>query len=66
MPESETGAHDRGYILDPNLLAWGEALSMGSTMLEDRGAGPRGYIDCMGTLICKGPNGLGKITDITA
>lgn len=66
MPESAVGAHDRGYILDPDLLAWGEALSMGSTMLEDRGAGPRGYIDCMGTLICKGPNGLGKITDITA
>lgn len=65
MPESEAGAHDRGYILDPNLLGWGEALSMGSTMLEDRGAGPRGYIDAMGTLICKGPLGLGKITDIT-
>ena len=64
MPESSSGAHDRGYILDPNLLGWGEALSMGSTMLEDRGAGPRGYIDCMGTLICKGPNGLGKITAI--
>jgi len=64
MPESAAGKHDRGYILDPSLLAWGEALSMGSTMLEDRGAGPRGYIDCMGTLICKGPNGLGKIADI--
>jgi hypothetical protein len=66
MPESAAGKHDRGYILDPSLLAWGEALSMGSTMLEDRGAGPRGYIDCMGTLICKGPNGLGKIADIDA
>ncbi len=65
MPESAANKHDRGYILDPSLLGWGEALSMGSTMLEDRGAGPRGYIDCMGTLICKGPNGLGKITDIT-
>jgi hypothetical protein len=64
MPESAPGLHDRGYILDPNLLGWGEALSMGSTMLEDQGAGPRGYIDCMGTLICKGPNGLGKITAI--
>jgi len=64
MPESSAGAHDRGYIIDPNLLGWGEALSMGSTMLEDQGAGPRGYIDCMGTLICKGPNGLGKITAI--
>lgn len=66
MPESSAGKHDRGYIIDPNLLGWGEALSMGSTMLEDRGAGPRGYIDAMGTLICKGPNGLGKITDIDA
>lgn len=65
MPDTAGAtANSRGYIIDPNLLAWGEALSMGSTMLEDQGAGPRGYIDCMGTLICKGPNGLGKIEDI--
>lgn len=53
----------RAYLLDPSLLGWAEAMSMGSTMLEDQGGGPRGYIDAMGTLICRGPNGLGKITD---
>jgi len=53
----------RAYLLDPSLLGWSEAMSMGSTMLEDQGGGPRGYIDAMGTLLCKGPNGLGKITD---
>ena len=53
----------RAYLIDPSLLGWAEAMSMGSTMLEDQGGGPRGYIDAMGTLICKGANGLGKITD---
>lgn len=53
----------RAYLLDPSLLGYAEAMSIGSTMLEDQGGGPRGYIDHMGTLICRGPNGLGKITD---
>ena len=53
----------RAYLLDPSLLGYAEAMSMGSTMLEDQGGGPRGYIDAMGTLLCKGPNGLGKIID---
>jgi len=53
----------RAYLLDPSLLGYAEAMSMGSTMLEDQGGGPRGYIDSMGILLCKGPNGLGKITD---
>jgi len=53
----------RAYLLDPSLLGYAEAMSMGSTMLEDQGGGPRGYIDAMGTLICRGPNGLGKITN---
>lgn len=53
----------RAYLLDPSLLGWAEGMSMGSTMLEDQGGGPRGYIDAMGTLCVKGPNGLGKITD---
>jgi hypothetical protein len=53
----------RAYLLDPSLLGWSEAMSMGSTMLEDQGGGPRGYIDAMGTLCVKGPNGLGKITN---
>jgi hypothetical protein len=56
----------RAYLLDPSLLGWSEAMSMGSTMLEDQGGGPRGYIDAMGTLCVKGPNGLGKISDFTA
>jgi hypothetical protein len=53
----------RAYLLDPSLLGWAEGMSMGSTMLEDQGGGPRGYIDAMGTLCVKGANGLGKITD---
>lgn len=56
----------RAYLLDPSLLGWAEAMSMGSTMLEDQGGGPRGYIDAMGTLCVKGSNGLGKITDFAA
>lgn len=54
---------NRAYLLDPSLLGWAEGMSMGSTMLEDQGGGPRGYIDAMGTLCVKGSNGLGKITD---
>ena len=53
----------RAYLLDPSLLGWAEGMSMGSTMLEDQGGGPRGYIDAMGTLCVKGPNGLGMISD---
>jgi len=53
----------RAYLIDPSLLGWSEAMSMGSTMLEDQGGGPRGYIDAMGTLCVKGPNGLGKISN---
>lgn len=56
--------NDRGYLIDPSLLGWAEALPTGSTMLEDQGGGPRGYIDAMGTLICRGPKGLGKIGEI--
>ena len=52
----------RAYLLDPSLLGWAEGLNMGSTMLEDQGGGPRGYIDAMGTLCVKGSNGLGMIT----
>ena len=55
----------RAYLLDPSLLGWSEAMSMGSTMLEDQGGGPRGYIDAMGTLCVKGPNGLGMIKDFS-
>jgi hypothetical protein len=55
----------RAYLLDPSLLGYAEGMTIGSTMLEDQGGGPRGYIDAMGTLICRGPNGLGKITDWT-
>jgi hypothetical protein len=54
---------NRAYLIDPSLLGWSEAMSMGSTMLEDQGGGPRGYIDAMGTLCVKGPNGLGKISN---
>ena len=53
----------RAYLLDPSLLGYAEGMSIGSTMLEDQGGGPRGYIDHMGTLICRGANGLGKIVD---
>ena len=53
----------RAYLLDPSLLGYAEGMNIGSTMLEDQGGGPRGYIDAMGTLCVKGPNGLGKITD---
>lgn len=55
---------ERAYLLDPSLLGYAEGMSIGSTMLEDQGGGPRGYIDHMGTLICRGANGLGKIVDI--
>lgn len=49
------------YFLDASALAYAEALDVGSTMLEDAGGGPRGYVDAMGTLICKAPHALGKI-----
>ena len=63
-PKCMPGTNNRGYLIDPSLLGWAEALPTGSTMLEDQGGGPRGYVDSMGTLICRGPKGLGKITEI--
>lgn len=63
MPNSST--HKTGYILDTSLLQWNEVLPIGSTRLEDNGGGPRGYVDCMGCLINKGPKAHAKITDFS-
>lgn len=52
---------DRGYVIDPRYIEWGEIWGEGSEEYEDRGSGPVGACDLYGTLLSTGPNGLGKI-----
>ena len=52
---------DRGYVIDPRYLEWGEIWGEGSEEYEDRGSGPVGACDLYGTTLSQGPNGLGKI-----
>jgi len=52
---------DRGYVIDPKYLEWGEIYGEGSEEYEDRGSGVSGACDLYGSLLSQGPNGLGKI-----
>jgi hypothetical protein len=51
----------RGYVVNPKYLGFDTLIPMGSTRLENQGAGERGYVDMVGTLVCKHPGAHGKI-----
>jgi hypothetical protein len=51
----------RGYVVNPKYLGFDTYIPMGSTRLENQGAGERGYVDMVGTLVCKHPGAHGKI-----
>jgi hypothetical protein len=57
MPSS-----NRGYVVNPKYLGFDTMIPMGSTRLENQGAGERGYVDMVGTLVCKHPGAHGKIS----
>jgi hypothetical protein len=58
MPTATTNI---GYVLDPKYLGLASLLPMESAMLENQGAGERGYIKAAVTLVCKSPQAHGKI-----
>jgi len=58
MPTATTNI---GYVLDPKYLGLASLLPMESVMLENQGAGERGYIKAAVTLVCKSPQAHGKI-----
>lgn len=55
----------RGYIIDPDLVGIGYMLGMENMELPDLGAGRRGLIKSVVTLMCKNPKGLGKFNATT-
>ena len=54
-------AATRGYLINPKYLGFDTFIPMGSTRLENQGAGERGYVDMAGTLVCKHPGAHGEI-----
>ena len=52
---------NRGYVVNPKYIGFDTYIPMGSTRLENQGAGERGYVDMVGTLVCKHPGAHGKI-----
>jgi len=54
-------AATRGYIVNPAYVGVASLMPTGTVRLEDQGGGPRGYVDCMETLIVRDPRAHGKI-----
>ena len=54
-------AATRGYFINPKYVGFNTLIPMGSQRLENQGGGERGYIEAVGTLICKHPQAHGKI-----
>jgi len=50
----------RGYVIDPDLVGIGYMIGMENMELPDQGAGRRGLIKSVVTLMVKNPKGLGK------
>jgi len=55
-----SGTTRRGYVLDPNRYKIRMLRDAGSFRLEDKGGGPRGYVDAVGALVYENPLGGGK------
>lgn len=54
-------AATRGYVINPAYVGVATLMPTGNVRLEDQGGGPRGYVDCMETLIVRDPRAHGKI-----
>ena len=54
-------AATRGYLINPKYLGFNTLIPMGSQRLENQGGGERGYVEAVGTLVCKHPQAHGKI-----
>jgi hypothetical protein len=54
-------ASTRGYVVNPKYIGFNSLIPMGSTRLENQGGGERGFVDMVGTLVCKHPGAHGKI-----
>lgn len=52
---------NRGYIINPKMLAYNTLIPMNSNRLANQGAGERGYVEMTGTLVVKHPGAFGKI-----
>lgn len=50
----------RGYVIDPDLVGIGYMIGLNNQELPDQGAGRRGLIKTVLTLMVKNPKGLGK------
>lgn len=50
----------RGYVIDPDLVGVGYMIGLNNQELPDQGAGRRGLVKCVLTLMVKNPKGLGK------
>ena len=50
----------RGYVIDSDLVGVGYMIGLENQELPDQGAGRRGLIKTVLTLMCKNPKGLGK------
>jgi len=61
-PACMTSSNKLGYILDPKYLSFATLIPMGATRLENQGGGERGFVDMVGTLVCKHPGAHGKIS----
>jgi hypothetical protein len=55
----------RGYVIDPDLVGVGYMIGMEGMSLPDQGAGQRGLIKSVLTLMVKNPRGLGKFSATT-
>lgn len=58
MPGSST---NEGYIINPAYVGFNTLIPLGSQRLENQGGGARGFIEAVGTLVCKHPQAHGKI-----
>lgn len=55
----------RSYVIDPELVGISYMIGMTNMDLPDQGAGPRGLIKSVPTLMVKNPKGLGKFAGAT-
>lgn len=58
MPTATTNI---GYVIDPKYLGIANLLPLESVMLENQGAGERGFVKTAATLVCKSPQAHGKV-----
>ncbi len=55
-----TTSRNRGYVIDQDLVGIGYMIGLENMELPDQGAGRRGLIKSVVTLMVKNPKGLGK------